>query len=260
MDPLLVCSIAILGLAFGSFSTVLTYRLPQGQTLSMPLSYCPECKSSIRNFDKIPLLSYILLQGRCRSCKNRINSRYVIIEVTTMALFIIALFQTSSIVGAIALFCLAILTMPLIYIDLQYKRLPNVLTYSGISIGFLNVFAACVSQNDFSPLLHATKSFLLPSLFFYSLHLISRGGMGMGDVKLAGMVGILLFQMPQSTLILGLFLAFLLGAITGLVLMSLGRATRKTSIPFGPFILIGIWIAIAMSAQFEEWFDLFFQI
>jgi leader peptidase (prepilin peptidase)/N-methyltransferase len=258
MDILAIVFTALLGLTFGSFATVLTHRLPQGQSLSNPLSYCPKCKSSIRNVDKFPLLSFVLLHGRCRNCKSKIDIRYAIIEVSTMALFIVALFQSKSMIGTIALFSLATLTMPLIYIDFQYKRLPNSLTYTGISLGLILASATSFIEKNFSPLIYAVTCMFIPSLFFFILHLISRGGMGMGDVKLAGMLGVLLFQMPASTLIAGLFLAFFLGASTGIILILMNKATRKTAIPFGPFMLIGIWISIAMSAELEQFSEIFF--
>jgi leader peptidase (prepilin peptidase)/N-methyltransferase len=238
--------VALFGLIFGSFATVLTVRIKEGKSIVRPGSACPQCGYVLKIYDNIPVLSYLFLRGKCRGCGNKISPLYPAIEMISALLFL-GVFQVSH--GGfllLSLFAFATLSLPLAIIDLQVRRLPNSLTLAGSVIGFICSVAQSVSSKNIHFLIHGISYGFFAALFFLMLNLISRGGMGIGDVKLAGMAGLLLFACPGNVMIFGLFAAFFLGALWGIVLMIFAGAKRKTAIPFGPFILLGLWMAVLL--------------
>ncbi|MFM8446882.1 MAG: prepilin peptidase [Candidatus Nanopelagicaceae bacterium] len=139
---------------------------------------------------------------------------------------------------------LATISVPLVIIDLRYRRLPNLLTYAGVISGFIIAILQTIYENNFSYFKHSVIFSFCSATFFIILEILSRGGMGMGDVKLAAAIGALLFYEKWQTIVLAFFLAFSLGAIYGIYLIFNKKVGRKTSVPFGPFMILGTWLAL----------------
>jgi len=232
--------IFILGLVIGSFINCLVYRLNQEKSLLglfLGRSYCPKCRKSLNWYDNIPVLSFILLHGRCRYCQKQIAYHYPLVELTTAILSVVLYYFSFLSLGnwlifAYQLFILYVF-IALFLSDLLYYTLPDLLIYPTCLI----VGAYLISTGQWISFLSGIVSLL----FFLFLVLITRfKGMGLGDVKLAFLMGLFL---GYPNIILAFFLAFLTGAIWGVILILLGKKKFKSRIPFGPFLALGTWLA-----------------
>ncbi|MCU1437697.1 MAG: prepilin peptidase [Naasia sp.] len=248
----------LLGLAVGSFLNVVAYRVPRGLSVVAPRSACPGCATPIAARDNVPLLSWLLLGGRCRTCDTRISARYPAIEALTAVAFLVAAARFVPAVGeagtvpaavaallAVAAFTyLAAVTVVLSAVDLERKRLPNRIVLPGYVVGAVLLGAASLLTGDLVALGSAALGAAVSFAFYLALALLRSGGMGMGDVKLAGMLGLFLGWLGADALIVGLFSAFLVGGVVGLAMLASGRGGRRTALPFGPFMFLGAWIGI----------------
>lgn len=239
----------IAGLAVGSFLEVVIYRVPRKLSIVMPASFCPNCKKKIAFYDNIPVLSYIILRGRCRYCKSKITVTSLLVEIVTSLLFlanyIIFGLSINTAIGII--FCCALIAVS--FIDIEFKIIPNVIVLPLIVVGLaLNI--ASDPSNWWMPLAFSVGAFV----FMLMIHLISPRGMGMGDVKLSLMAGAFLVRNVVS----GLFLGFLLGSLYGLSLIIIKRKKLKQAIPFGPFISLGSIISLFWGNNILKWYISFF--
>ena len=226
MSVFLNSILLVLGLIFGSFVSALSWRMPRGIPIAKGRSVCPNCKEKIAWFDNIPLLSFLLLGGKCRHCRKRISLRYPLIELTAGIGFLLIGLNPYRLV--VFLILLAIFV-----IDLERQIIPDSLVFLGL---FFSLFFPPYTQ--FSGLL---AGFISASLLLI-IHLATRGrGMGLGDVKFAVWAGLLvgIRLMP-----VWLFAAFLTVAIAGVILILAGRAKLKSKIAFGPFLIIGIPVSL----------------
>lgn len=259
----------ILGTCVGSFLNVCIWRLPQNKSIVTPRSYCPHCRAPIKGYDNIPLVSYLTLRGRCRNCRKRISPRYFIVELLTGMIF--ALFYFNYYSHPENLFIYLLLASALIaitFIDFEHKLIPDMITYPGIVIGLL---ASLVVKHQapfiFShiPRLDSLIDSLLGLLagggILWAIAILSRGGMGGGDIKLGAMIGAFLGW--QATL-LTLLLAFFAGAVVGIILMLLKLITskslkaawrkRKEFIPFGPYLALATLVTILKGQIILDWY------
>lgn len=244
-----VLLVGLLGLIFGSFATVLTKRVPQNISIIAPNSRCESCGCLIPRRYLIPLMSFLALRGRSKCCDTQLSWQYPLIELATAALFLVSYGTVGASLEILPLLILAILTMPLVLTDIAVQRLPNALTYSGILAGTASSIITSIAQGSVKPFTYSILIAIISGLAFLILNLLSRGGMGMGDVKLAAMLGTLLSPFGWSTLVAAFIFAFFLGAIIGLVLLASKKATKKTLIPFGPYMLIGAWAAVLLDSS-----------
>jgi len=238
----------VCGLVIGSFLEVVTYRIPRKKSIVKPGSYCPECNGKIAFYDNIPLISYIVLRGRCRNCKARISSKTIILEIITGLLFALNYFffglSIHTIIGIIFSSVLIVIS----FIDIEFGIIPNIIVLPFTIIGLgLNIFID--PPRWWLPLAFAAGAFA----FMLIINLIYPRGMGMGDVKLSLMVGAFLVR----NVITGLFLGFLLGAVYGIGLIIKKRKLKQT-IPFGPFISLGSIIALFWGNNILKWYTSFF--
>lgn len=252
----LVAIAAVFGALIGSFLNVVIWRVPRGMSIVRPPSACPQCGHEIAWHDNIPILSYIVLGGRCRQCRARISPRYPLIEALTAALF--ALVVWGAYLGAypavlvpLLLFWAAI-AIALTFIDLDHHRLPNVLVYPSYIVTAVLLVVASIVLADYARLLTALIGAVALGGFYFALAVARPGGMGLGDVKLAGALGMLLGWSGWAQLIVGGFSAFVLGGIVGVALMIGRRASRKTALPFGPFMLLGAAVGVTFGAPLAE--------
>lgn len=227
----------VLGLIFGSFVNVLIYRLPLGLSI-MGRSYCPKCKTKISWYDNIPLLAFIFLKGKCRHCNGKISFQYPVIEAIT-ALGFIGLYLyfinlgTAGFSYLIFLLLVFIIILPIFVTDLIHQIVPDELVYSGIILVFAFLLLTD-SQLIFSSLFAG----FISASFLLLIHLATRGkGMGLGDVKLAVFIGLFL---GLGKLIPWLYLSFLTGAFTGIILILVKKAKFGKPIAFGPFLILGM--------------------
>lgn len=260
---LLVTMAGVLGLAVGSFLNVVVHRVPAGMSVVRPRSACPGCGHEISARDNIPIVSWLVLRGRCRSCRTGISPRYPLVELAgALAVVGVALWSAPALahaVGAAATIAavlqlvayayLAMTSIALALIDLDVHRLPNALVLPGYAVGVVLLGAAALLQGDLVALgrLAAGAGILLA--LYLLLVLISPRGMGLGDVKLAGVLGLFLGYLGWGQLAVGAMAGFVLGGLFGAVLLMLRRAGRRSGIPFGPWMLAGAWIGIVLGQR-----------
>lgn len=221
----------VLGLVFGSFLSAVSWRIPKKISIAKGRSICPNCKHQIAWFDNIPLFSFLFLGGKCRNCKKPISPRYPLIELATGVGFLLIGFQ----IFWLIIFCLLAL---IFIIDLEHQIIPDVLIFVGIGITF---FYFLLLPNQYS-LFPSVFAGFLAALFLVLIHLATRGrGMGLGDVKFAVLGGMLT---GLNLFLIWLFLAFLTGGLTGIILILGKKAGLKSKIAFGPFLVIAIPITL----------------
>lgn len=242
--PVIVSCVFLFGLLIGSFSNVCIYRLPKKESVSFPGSHCTACDTPIRAFDNIPVFSYLFLGGKCRACGQKISFVYPLIEVV-VALLIVAVYVKFGIsweflIYAVVSTALVIITV----IDYEHKIIPDIITLPGIVLG-LGAGSYLVSP------INSGLGFLLGGGLFYLLAVLSRGGMGGGDIKFIAAAGALLgWQKVMLVIILGATL----GSIVGLSLLIAKKKDRKSQIPFGPFLAVGTLIAIFFGEVLISWY------
>jgi leader peptidase (prepilin peptidase) / N-methyltransferase len=257
------------GLLIGSFLNVVAYRVPLRRSIVSPPSACPTCGTAIRSRDNIPVISWILLRGKCHSCQSPISVRYPIVELGTGVFFAavavwfgVSGVSTSSTTGTavatgvstgsttgwilalVAFLYLAAISVVLALIDLDTHTLPNRIVLPSYVVGIALLGAASVLSGDFGALLRAGIGMAALWLAYLVMALAYPGGMGFGDVKLAGVLGLYLAWVGWGALAVGAFAAFLLGGLFSLGLIVARKAGRKSGIPFGPWMLIGAWVGI----------------
>lgn len=237
--PALAASCALAGLLIGSFVNVVACRVPAGRSVLRPGSACPECAAAIRAKDNIPVISWLLLKGRCRDCQAPIRVRYPVVELLTAGVFAALAVRIGWHPELAAFLVLAAAGMALAVIDLDVHRLPNVLTLPAYPIGVTLLGVAALAAGTWAPLVRALAGMAILFALYFLLVLIYPAGMGWGDVKLAGVLGLHLGWLGWAELAVGGWLGFLGGGLVGLLLMVLGKAGRKTALPFGPYMLLG---------------------
>lgn len=241
--------VAITGLVVGSFLNVVAWRVPNGASVINPPSACPSCGHRVRARDNIPVLSWLLLRGRCRDCAAPISVRYPLIEALTSVLFVLVLWRFGLGIEFIAYAYLAALAVVLTSIDLSVHRLPDVLVLPAYPILVVLFAIECAITGEWWPLATAAIGGAILFAVYFGAALVYPGGMGFGDVKLAGVLGIALGWLGWGPLIVGSFSAFLLGGIVGALLIAMKRGNRKAGIPFGPWMFAGAAIGIAFGEQ-----------
>ena len=239
----------LLGLSLGSFANVLIARIPSGESI-MGRSHCTNCHEKIATRDLIPVLSWIVLNRKCRNCNSKISAMYPIVEFITALLVVCTVFFLPATLILLAWIFFAPISVALSVIDLKSFRLPNSLVLAAAISALLFVFLDSLFKGSWNEFQTAITTGLLAVLFLWTVRLISRGGMGMGDVKLALPIGLLLGYLGWESAVLGLFMAFLLGALAGIALIVFRGASRKTALPFGPFMLAGAWLALGLHEKF----------
>lgn len=241
---LLVLACALLGLVVGSFLNVVAWRLPRGASLLRPASHCPACAAPVRPRDNVPVLSWLLLRGRCRDCAAPISRRYPAVELLTAAVFAGLAARLGADAALPAFLYIASVGLALALIDLDVHRLPNALTLPSYAVGLALLAGAALVDGSVAPLLRGLLGMVALFGLYLLLALVYPAGMGLGDVKLAGLLGLYLGWLGWGAWAVGAFAAFLLGGLTGVALMAAGRAGRKSAIPFGPFMLAGALVAV----------------
>lgn len=239
---IVVCG--LFGLLIGSFLNVVVWRVPRGESVVSPPSHCPTCDTPISPRDNVPVLSWLLLRGRCRHCQNPISVRYPLVEALTGALWagLAAWFGPVAQLPAYLVF--AAVGVALALIDLDVRRLPDVLTLPSYPVGIVLLGIASAVHHDAWSFERALIGMAALFAFYFTVAMISPKGMGFGDVKLSGVIGLHLAWLGWDELVVGAFAAFVVGAVVGIGLIVLGGGGRKTKVPFGPFMLAGALLGV----------------
>ena len=235
----------VLGAIFGSFLNVVVYRLPRHESLVTPASHCPRCGTPVKPYDNIPVLSWLLLRGHCRSCGEPISVRYPLVELATGLLCVGAVLTGDTTADVALGIGLILLVVPIALIDLEHRIIPNRLTLIGAIVA-LGLGTALDPAGEPGRLIAgaAAGGFLLIAALAYP------GGMGMGDVKLAGMMGLFLGAAVAPALLI----ALVTGTAVGVAIMARkgARAGRKTAVPFGPFLAFGAVLGVFVGQQLVD--------
>jgi leader peptidase (prepilin peptidase)/N-methyltransferase len=246
----------VLGLVVGSFLNVCIYRIPAGLSIVSPPSSCPKCNHQIRWFENIPLLSFLLLAGRCAGCRARISFRYPLIEVLTGVLFLLVLYSFGLRLATPIYFLLVAGLVVITFIDLDHQIIPDVISLPGIVIGFFcSFFIPWVGWLDSLLGIFLGGGLLLAIAWLYQV-LAKRDGMGGGDIKLLAMIGAFLGWKSIFPII---FIASLAGSLVGVPLMLLQGADRRLALPFGPFLSLAALGYLFWGPSLVGWYLALFQ-
>ena len=247
MDGMLIAGfIFVLGLVVGSFLNVCIWRLPREESMIRPGSHCPACSTALRARDLVPVLSWIFLRGRCRHCSEQISPRYPAVELLTGGLFLVCFLQLGLSPALVAALVFSAFMVAITFIDLDHQIILDgmlaLLAGAGLilqlwtgAVGWVNMLIGVAVGGGL--------------LLF--LAVISRGGMGGGDVKFAAALG---FWLGWPGILLGLFIGFISGGVISLLLLVAGIRGRKDFIPFGPFIALGAWITLLYGRKILDWY------
>jgi len=226
---------ALFGLAVGSFLNVVVYRLPRHESLVRPGSRCPGCGTAIRWYDNVPLLSWMVLRGRCRSCGSAIAVRYPLVEALTGACFVLAFWLFGLDWRLLVAWAFIAAMVAVAFIDIDHMIIPNVIALPGAAIGL----AASVALDPPRWWVFLVSS-VGAAVFIFALVMLWPGGMGPGDVTMALFMGAVL----GPSVIVAVFIAFLVGSFYGVYLMVVLKRSRKARVPFGPFLALGAIVGL----------------
>jgi len=257
--------IFIIGLFIGSFLNCIVYRVYNEKSFVKGHSFCPKCNHNLGVLDLIPLFSYLSLKGRCRYCKEKISFQYPFVEIATGVIFLIVAILLNTSFLTLGVFNLEFLNLlfylfiasyfVMIFIfDLKWYIIPDGLTFSAIIITLIYLFSQTFILNTITPeqlLITVISTFVL-FLFFFALYFFSGGkAMGFGDVKLVIFLGLIL---GFPNVLPALFIAFGVGAVIGIIMMALKKKGMKSEIPFGPFLVLGTFIALFYGDVLVNWY------
>jgi leader peptidase (prepilin peptidase) / N-methyltransferase len=244
MTAALLIGAALYGLVVGSFLNVVIYRVPAKQSIVKPPSSCPGCGNRIEARDNLPVLSWLLLRGRCRHCGMRISIRYPLVELLTAALWVIVALRFGWSWTLPAMFIFVSGLVALSFTDLDHLLLPRVIVYPWGAMVLAALLLAAAIQGSWHRLLIAVACGAVEFAVLFTIHFVSPRSMGFGDVRFAPVIGLALGWLGWRYAFWGFLAANLIGAVVGLILIGLGRTGRKTPIPFGVFLSIGAVLAM----------------
>lgn len=251
MTPFLLVWLAVFGLLVGSFLNVVIGRLPAGESIVSPGSRCPGCGTPIRWSDNIPVLSYLLLGGRCRACRTSISMRYPLVELATGVLFVVqGVFFVDQPVVLVQRLVFTGMLIALFGTDLEMQRLPNVITLPGVVIGLL--LSVWVPPGLVEGLIGVALGVAILALIRWGWKRATGvEGMGLGDVKMIALIGAFLGWQQVWVV---LFLSSVTGAVLGVALAALGGRSMQSRLPFGTFLAVAAYVASLVGADLVTWY------
>lgn len=238
--------IFIYGASIGSFLNVLIYRIPLGISISKGRSYCPNCKTKIKNYDLIPILSYIILKGKCRNCGNRISLRYPMVELFTGIIALLSFCKLGLTFEAMTIFLIASILITIALIDIDTMTIPDRLTVSIIPLAIILSFF----QNDVT-IFERIIGFFIISLPMIALNKFIEDSFGGGDIKLIAVCGLML---GWKNILLASFIAILISGIYASYLLISKKSKKGTHIAFGPYLCIGIYTSLLYGDELISWY------
>jgi len=244
LETVTYLAVAAVGLIFGSFTNVIIARIPHGESVVTPSSHCPRCGHRLGVLDLVPVLSWLFLKGKCRYCQEAISIRYPAVELLTAALFMGVFLRWGISAYTLAGWALTVILVSSAFIDLDEGIIPDVITIPGVVLGLVVSFVTI----GFFPALWGALAF---GGVLFLVAVISKGGMGGGDIKLAAVIGAFT-GLPGAAVTL--LLSSFMGAVFGITLMLMGRAGRKTPVKFGPFLAVAAYTAYLFSNEIVAWY------
>jgi leader peptidase (prepilin peptidase)/N-methyltransferase len=241
---LVLIACIVMGLLVGSFLTVVVDRVPRGGSVMAPPSACGSCGHRLTGPDLVPIASWLVLRGRCRHCGTAIGVEPIIIEVATAGIFVLFGLKFGADPVLVAFCILGAALVALVWIDLHEFRLPREITYTAAALSSIAIVIAALVNDEPERIWQAAFGAGLALVIMGSIYVLSRGGMGDGDVRLAPLLGMHLGYLNPGIVPVGLFWGFLFGAVIGVAVMAVGKAGRKTALPFGPFLAAGTVVAV----------------
>lgn len=253
-SPILYVLVFFLGSIVGSFLNVCIYRIPRNISIVLPSSRCPVCNALIMPWDNIPIFSYLFLNGKCRICKSKISLKYPVVESLNGVFYVLILWRFEFEWHTLLYFIFCSMLIVISFIDLEFKIIPDKITMPGIPLGLIvGSFLLPDPLMRYSVLGFKSSilGFVIGGGLFYAVAIISRGGMGGGDIKMMAMVGAVL---GWKAVLLVTFLGSFIGAIVGIFLIIFKGKGRKTKIPFGPFLALGSLITLFYGEEIFYWY------
>ncbi len=252
--PLAAVLLGIFGLLVGSFANVVIYRVPEGRSIVKPPSGCPWCGSHVRPLDNIPVISWLLLRGHCRTCQKPISPRYPLIEGLVGLIFAAIGLRFGISWTGVAEAALAGGLVALAFIDLDHMLLPKKVVYSTLTIVAVVLLAGTVAGGQWHRLLVAVITAVVAWAVFFAINFVSPNALGFGDVRLALLIGFGLGWLGGAYALLGFLIASVLGSIVGIALIAMGKAGRRTKIPFGTFLAAGAVLSALAGGPVVNWY------
>jgi len=246
----MVVIVALFGLFIGSFLNVCIYRIQKGESIVWPPSHCPKCTKALKPWDNIPVISYLILKGRCRYCFEPISVRYPVVELLSTLLAVSLLYRFGMSVTFLIYYLWACVLIIITFIDLDIQIIPDRLSLGGIVVGLLVVYWLPITYKDALIGLILGGGLLLAIIYGYYF-LTKKEGMGGGDVKLLAMIGV--FTGWQGVLFT-LFASSLMGTMVGIPWGLIKKGTLKAAIPFGPFLALGALIYVFWGQYLIDWY------
>ena len=253
MDTTLVLiACIVMGLLVGSFLTVVVDRVPRGGSVVHPPSACGSCGNRLTAPDLVPIVSWLVLRGKCRHCGASIGPEPLIIEIANASIFVAfgLKFGADPVLPAFCIMGAALVA--LVWIDLHEFRLPREITYTAIALSTPVIVVAAIVNDEPERIWQAALGAGIALAIMGLIYIASRGGMGDGDVRLAPLLGMHLGYLNPGIVPVGLFFGFLIGAVVGVLAMAIGKAGRKTALPFGPFLAAGTVLAVFVGQSFVD--------
>ncbi len=246
--------LGIFGLIIGSFGNVVIYRVPAGRSVLRPASGCPVCGARIRAGDNIPVISWLALRGHCRDCHSPISIRYPVVEALVGAVFACTGLRFGLSWTGAGEAALAAGLVVLAFIDLEHLLLPKKIVYVTLTVVATFFVVGAATGTQWHRLLVAVISAVVPWALFFAINFVSPRAMGFGDVRLALLIGFGLGWLGAGYAFLGFLAASVLGSVVGMTMIALGKAGRRTPIPFGTFLAAGALLAALAGAPVVNWY------
>lgn len=250
---LLIAFVVVAGLVIGSFLTVVVDRVPDGGSVVAPPSRCGSCGLRLGPLDLVPVVSWVILRGRCRRCREPIGIEPIVIEFATAGSFVLMAIRFDDTRAAIPAYCILMAVLVAqTWIDLRTQRLPREITYAGMALGAVALGVAAIVLDEPARIWMMALGAVIALATMGLIYAVSKGGMGDGDVRLAPLLGMFLGWLNPGIVLPGLFFGFVAGAVVGVAMMALDRAERRTAVPFGPFLALGTVVAIFVGQHFVD--------
>lgn len=253
LTPVLVLA-GVLGLLVGSFLNVVIHRVPRSLSVVRPPSACPTCAMELKPWHNVPVVSWLVLRGRCAGCRCPISPRYPFVELLTAVLFVAVTARFGLTPALPAYLYLAAVAVALAMIDLDVKRLPDRIVLPSYVVAAVLLLIAAVCTGSWADAGRAVIGMVAMFGLYYVIAFVRPDGMGFGDVKTAGLLGLYLGWVSWAALAVGFLAGFLFGSVFGVVLLLGRRVDRKTAIPYGPHLLAGAFVALFVAAPLGEWY------
>lgn len=251
LSPMLFAISFIFGAIVGSFLNVCILRIPAGKSIAYPPSHCPKCDSPIRGYDNIPIISYLILMGKCRNCKERISFRYPLVEFLTAIFSLAAMMMFGPSLAYLIYFAFVSSLIVITFIDLDHQIIPDIISLPGIPLGFLASFVVPEITYKESLIGIAIGGGLLLLVAIGYEFVAKKEGMGGGDVKLLAMIGAFL---GWKGVLFTIFSGSLVGTIIGVTIMIAQGKDSKYAIPFGPFLSMGALLYLFFGEPIIYWY------